>query len=144
MNRTVGYWDTSALVPLCTRQARSPEAESLAEKYLAIVWWASSVEINSAIARLARSREIDQVEVRIALDRLDTISAGWREILPSEEVKDHAQWLLYTYPLRAADSLQLAAAMVWCRNKPSGRTFICSDVRLGEAAAQAGFTVLHP
>lgn len=52
--------------------------------------------------------------------------------------------VLELYTLRAADSLQLATALVWCRNRPAGRIFICADDRLCDAAAQAGFTVLRP
>ncbi len=72
------------------------------------------------------------------------MAASWQEVLPSEEVRVEARRLLYTYPLRAADSLQLAAAMIWCSKRPQGRIFICGNVRLSEAAANAGFTVLKP
>jgi hypothetical protein len=34
--------------------------------------------------------------------------------------------------------------MIWCRKKPLGRTFICSDARLSEAATQEGIAVLQP
>jgi uncharacterized protein len=68
----------------------------------------------------------------------------WYEVSPSNAVREQAEVLLHTYPLRAADSLQLAAALVWCRDRPAGRTFICADDRLCEAATRAGFTVLSP
>jgi hypothetical protein len=44
--------------------------------------------------------------------------------------------------LRALDSFQLAAALVWCKEMPRGRQFVCCDVRLAEAATKAGFDVL--
>jgi hypothetical protein len=72
------------------------------------------------------------------------MAASWQEILPNEEVRVEARLLLCTYPLRAAESLQLAAAIIWCSKRPQGRIFICSEVRLREAAANAGFTVLKP
>ena len=46
------------------------------------------------------------------------------------------------YPLRAAGSLQLAAALTWCRQRPDGKTFIGSDKRLDEAAGLEGFSVI--
>ena len=46
------------------------------------------------------------------------------------------------YPLKAADSLQLAAALTWCDNRPSGRTFLCGDKRLAEAAKAVGFSIV--
>jgi hypothetical protein len=50
--------------------------------------------------------------------------------------------LLGLHPLRAADSLQLAAALVWVDRRPLGRPFICLDSRLREAARREGFTAL--
>lgn len=66
---------------------------------------------------------------------------GWREITSSEKVRLIAEDLPDTYGLRALDSFQLAAAIVWCKEKPKGRLFICDDMRLGGAAQKAGFTV---
>jgi hypothetical protein len=50
--------------------------------------------------------------------------------------------MLARYPLRGADSLQLAAALTWCQARPAGRNFICGDQRMSEAARSAGFAVL--
>jgi hypothetical protein len=49
---------------------------------------------------------------------------GWREILPNDQVRDLATQLLDTNSLRAADSLQLAASLIWCEQRPSRRSFI--------------------
>jgi len=64
--------------------------------------------------------------------------------MTSRRVKDEALRVLDAYPLRAADALQLAAALIWCDQKPTRRIFISSDIRLCEAATQVGFTVLTP
>ncbi len=57
-------------------------------------------------------------------------------------LRERALRLLSSHHLRAADSLQLAAALVWAREQPRGRVFISLDSRLGEAARREGFTVL--
>ena len=44
-----------------------------------------------------------------------------------------------TYVLLPA---KLAAALVWCKEQPRGRLFVCCDARLVEAATKAGFDVL--
>jgi hypothetical protein len=44
--------------------------------------------------------------------------------------------------LRAADSLQLGAALVWCRQKPAQRRFLSGDQKLCEAASAVGFAVV--
>ena len=144
MKRSTAFWDSSALIPLCVQEQTSNHAKSLAKQFAPVVWWATAVEIHSAVARLHRAGELNNAAKQAALNRLLVISQGWREILPSDKLRDQAETLLDTYPMRAADSLQLAAAMVWCQQKPARRTFISGDVRLCEAAAEAGFTVIKP
>ena len=108
-----------------------------------VVWWGSPVEVHSAIARLHRSGNLKDVEKQGALSRLDLLSRGWREILPGDHVRDLAQRLSDTHELRAADSLQLAAALTWCQQRPARRDFICADQQLSKAATAAGFIVLE-
>jgi hypothetical protein len=62
--------------------------------------------------------------------------------MPGSKVRDLAETLPDVYGLRAMDSLQLAAGLIWCFEKPSGRLFICGDSKLREAAEKAGFTVI--
>jgi predicted nucleic acid-binding protein len=99
------------------------------------------VEVNSALNRLLRKGDISGPDRIAALRRLDVLKAGWREISPSEKVQTLAETLPEQYTLRAMDALQLAAALVWCKEKPTGRVFVCADKRLSEAATNAGFTV---
>ena len=47
-------------------------------------------------------------------------------------------------PLRAADSFQLAAALVSAEEDPPGAGFVCFDMRLSEAASREGFAILAP
>jgi predicted nucleic acid-binding protein len=108
-----------------------------------VVWWGSLVEVHSAIARLHRLGTLKDVEKQGALARLDLLSRGWREILPGDHVRDLAKHLLDTHELRAADSLQLAAALTWCQQRPAKRDFLCGDERLSRAATSAGFSVLR-
>lgn len=68
--------------------------------------------------------------------------ASWTEVEPSEAVREQAARVLRLHPLRAADSLQLAAAMVWCQGDPSHGEFVCLDHRLRDAARREGFVIL--
>jgi hypothetical protein len=45
-------------------------------------------------------------------------------------------------PLRAADVLQFAAALIWRNRHPRGKAFISGDERLLEAAEKEGFSVV--
>jgi hypothetical protein len=54
-----------------------------------------------------------------------------------------AQRLLRVHPLRAADSLQLAAAIVAAEGDPATLEFVGLDDRLNDAAAREGFRVVR-
>jgi predicted nucleic acid-binding protein len=143
MSKHAAFWDASALVPLCVHEATSRQAQSQLRKFMPVVWWGSPVEVHSAIARLHRLGKLKDVEKQGALSRLDLLSGGWREILPGDHVRDLAKRLLDAYELRAADSLQLAAALTWCQQRPANRDFVCAVQRLSKAAIAAGFSVLE-
>jgi hypothetical protein len=69
------------------------------------------------------------------------LNRGWREILPGDHVREIAVRLLDAHELRSPDSLQLAAALTWCQQRPTRRDFVCGDHRLSNAAAAVGFAV---
>ena len=142
MTKEAAFWDASALVPLCVQEITSRRAQSQLRKSLPVVWWGSMVEVHSAIARLHRLGQLTDVETKGALSRLVLLSRGWREILPGDSLRALALQLLDTYELRAADSLQLAAALTWCQQHPAKRSFICGDQRLSRAAASVGFSIV--
>ena len=143
VTKTTAFWDASALVPLCIHEAASRHAQSHLRRFAPVVWWGSLVEVHSAICRLVREKEITDLDKQGAVARLRLLSRGWREILPDDQVRELAIGLLDRYSVRAADSLQLAASLVWCEHRPSKRSFVCGDRRLSEAAGSAGFSVLE-
>ncbi|PYS52377.1 MAG: hypothetical protein DMF68_01790 [Acidobacteria bacterium] len=63
-------------------------------------------------------------------------------MMPSAKVRSLAERLPDAYGLRALDSFQLAAALVWCNEKPKNRVFVCDDSKLSMAAQTVGFTVV--
>jgi len=81
-------------------------------------------------------------EADAAISALRRMAGAWEEVTPSELIRGIAQRLLRTHPLRAADSLQLAAAMSAAGQEPAALEFVCLDVRLSAAARREGFTVL--
>ncbi len=103
------------------------------------VWWSTPVEMRGAFARLVRMGQLspnDHVQAQV---RLDSIRSDWREVDPSEPLREQAERLVDRFPLKAADAQQLAAALVWCIGRPEGRVFISGDSQLLEAARQLGF-----
>ncbi|HXU39519.1 MAG TPA: type II toxin-antitoxin system VapC family toxin [Blastocatellia bacterium] len=138
------FWDTSGVVPLCCLQSQSAPARQTARVYArAVVWWATPVEAISSFNRLKREGHLTAKDYGQASARLDHLRRRWSEIQPTEEVRRRAERLLGAHKLRAADALQLSAALVWCSNHPRGRVFIGADGQLSDAAEGEGFTVIR-
>jgi predicted nucleic acid-binding protein len=136
------FWDSSSLFSLCCFEPATAVAEEFAGEYWVAVWWATWVEIRGAIARRARSAIMPpQIETE-ALRRLELLRSVWVEVEPSPRVRERALKLITQYELRAADALQLAAAVEW-RAGDSVRmmNFISGDKRLLAAAREEGFAV---
>jgi predicted nucleic acid-binding protein len=137
------FWDSSALVPLYVTQRSTQQVEGLSRKFQVTVWWSTPVEIRSAFARLARMGQLTsngQVQAQFELDQLRRV---WREVQPSEALREQAERLVDRFPLKAADAQQLAAAITWCVGRPMGRAFISGDSQLLDAARQLGFEAIE-
>ncbi len=133
------FWDTSALVPLCISQAATPRAVAHRKNYGSAVWWATPVEIAAAFARLVRMKDINTAGLKKAQEAAEKLALEWIVIVPSESIRKRAVEATAKYDLRAADALQLAAALEWCDDQPLGKTFLTADQRLRDAALRAGF-----
>jgi len=137
------FWDASAIIPLCLDEEQSRTIGDIARKDGGlVVWWGSVVEIYSAFARLRRDGMLSPADESKVLLVLNELTGTWTEIEPSDSIRDITRRLLQNYPLRAADSLQLAAAIVWADRSPKGHHFVCLDTRLRDAARKEGFTIL--
>ena len=140
----MAFWDSSAIVPLCCAQSATLQGRGLLARLGRMVaWWGTTVEALSAFARLVRDRELNSRQRATAITLLDQLRRSWDEILPTEAVRAIAESLPDDYGVRAGDAWQLAAALVWCSERPRGRPFVCLDQRLAEAASAMGFMV-HP
>jgi predicted nucleic acid-binding protein len=137
------FWDSSALVPLLVAQASSVAADKwLAEDGAIAVWTITSVELASAVMRLAREGAIDDDAANQAEVRIDELLASCHTIVDTEAVKAQARRLLRVHALRAADALQLGAAWEWAAGRPPDRVFHTFDGRLALAARREGFRVI--
>jgi predicted nucleic acid-binding protein len=107
-----------------------------------LTWWGSKVECASALNRLGREGALDFASTEQALNDLETLSSAWTQIHATDPVQDRALRLLRVHPLRAADALQLAAALIAVDEQPSGFPFACADEQLAAAASKEGFSVI--
>jgi predicted nucleic acid-binding protein len=136
------FWDSSALVPILLPEARSEALTTLlAGDKEVVIWWATPLECQSALYRRHRDAPLTSPQIREMTDRLRAFVEHADTIAPTDDVRRRAARLLANHPLRAADALQLAAALIWCEEQPHNETFVCLDERLCAAARKEGFEV---
>jgi predicted nucleic acid-binding protein len=83
--------------------------------------------------------QIDSTELAKAEEIAAELESKWWDIPPSTELRTRAASLIHRHDLRAADALQLAAALQWCEDQPTGRIFLTADDKLRDAAQRIGF-----
>jgi predicted nucleic acid-binding protein len=138
----VKFWDSSALVSLLVEEDVTASFRALyLDEPAPVVWWSTSVECASAISRVEREGRLTPQEATEALGRLDSLARSWNRIEPTEAVLETARRFLRVHSLRAADSLQLAAAFLASEGRPATLDFVCLDDRLVIAAQREGFVV---
>ncbi len=137
------FWDSSAILPLLVEERASARAVAYYEAHSDMVaWWGSPVECASALARLEREGALETRLVTQALVQLQALQGAWNEVQPLDIVRATAQRLLRVHSLRAADALQLSAALVAAEHRPRSWEFVCLDSRLSAAAEREGFRVV--
>lgn len=138
------FWDSSAIVPLILEEGTSPACRRLFRSDKAIAVWAlSKIEVLSAVWRHHRAGELDRNGVREAIKRLGSLAKYWTEVESLEPVRVRAERLIAVHPLRAADTLQLAAALVIAKDRPIW-PFVTADEQLAAMAELEGFDVIIP
>ena len=141
----VRFWDTSALIPLLVAERGTSRAERwLREDPNVLVWTLTRVELLSALAR--RRREEPRASRRLLAARRELLRAWerWSEVTAVEIVRRHAERVVETHPIRAADALQIGAALVAAEDNPAAIEFVTLDRHQAEAAEREGFRVLGP
>ncbi len=139
------FWDSSAIVPLLVIETASEAVlAALNADIEVIAWWGTPIECASALARREREGAVTAEGTSVALSRLEALRATWAEVQPVERVRATAVRLLRTHQLRAADALQLAAAIAAAEEHPETLPFVTLDEHLGEAASREGFAVTQP
>jgi uncharacterized protein len=137
------FWDASAVVPLLVQEPRTNDARAaLAADAAIVTWWGTRIECTSAIARLERAAALTPRQAAQALAILGELASTWNEILPTDSLRQTACRLLRVHSLRAADSMQLAAATVMAGQRTNQARFLAFDDRLREAASREGFVVI--
>lgn len=140
----MNYWDSSAIIPLCfDNDAFTERTRAIAELDDSMVtWWGTQVECCSAFARLRRNAIITPEEEQQCRNRLNQLSMAWSEVEPSEKLRQLSRQLLLRQDIRAADTFQLASAIIWAEGDFEERGFVTLDRKLRTAAQSEGFNIL--
>jgi antitoxin (DNA-binding transcriptional repressor) of toxin-antitoxin stability system/predicted nucleic acid-binding protein len=106
-----------------------------------VVWWGTPVELVSALSRRERDGSLPTTVANAAVERVRKLERTWQQVAPTDVLRQRAQRLLRVLALRAADSLQLAAALSISGTDPASVSFVTLDQRLLDAAQREGLGV---
>lgn len=135
------YYDTSALVKQYLQEAGSKlvlELLKSGEKvYTASLTYA---ETHAAFSRRTREGRLTRETTKRLALRFDKDWESYDIVVLSENVFRLARQMLYRHPLRSAEAIHLASALLLARTSPrSSWSFVCADGRLCDAAKSEGF-----
>src|SRR5258708_12968031 len=102
-----GFWDASAVVPLCVAAQNAGHDRQLLHQHAPVVWWGTAIEAVSALVRLRRQSFLTEAQYYAADKRLTALRRTWREIQPTNRVKEFGDIQLDPYALRPPASLPL-------------------------------------
>lgn len=123
------------MVPLVVTEPMTKVVQQESEAdHEVVVWGLTSVEVWSAVARKRREGALRSPDITAARRRLVQLSDDRTELSDIGAVRRR----------RAADALQLAAALTLVSDRPEAFGFVTLDDRLAEAAEQEAFRVVVP
>lgn len=105
------------------------------------LWWGAPLECASVLQAARRQERISDADLHKARSVLEHLRVRAFEIQPTEEVRARSLRILSLHPLRVAAALELAAALIWCRERTQKADFVSVDEPLRLAAALEGFRV---
>lgn len=149
------FLDTSVFIKIYFREVGSEAiiARSVSSNQRLAASVLSFAEVHSAMARMYRARQISSVD----LSRLrENFERDWETLVNAIELNQQTMaalpWLVEQYPLKAADAIQLSAALWLKENIGAGKysgadkvlEFGVSDQILAESARKCGLVVFNP
>lgn len=139
------YLDSSALVKRYVVEIGSPEVvQAIAQADTTGTVVIARAEVVAAFAKAVRMAALTQDEAHICLERF---RRHWPHLVRTrvtEATVTRADQLAWQYQLRGYDAVHLAAAVLWQDALGAMVTMATFDLRLWQAAAQAGVLTYPP
>jgi hypothetical protein len=136
------FWESSALLALAVREPASGRIEPLLQRDPDVAfWWGAPLECGEALLAAKRQGRISAADLQNARAVIDHLRARAFEVQPTEELRARALRLLSVHELAAGAALELAAALIWCRERTHDAGFVSLHGPLRLAASLEGFRV---
>jgi uncharacterized protein len=136
----ITYFDTSSLLKFIIKEIGSEENLNIwnfsDEKVCSQL---TRTEMHSALMRKVREGSISASAMRARLNAMDKLFADVVLVDITSEVIDASCELVKEFPLKSADAIQLATALI-----VRADLFSSSDKRLCAAASESGIAVTDP
>ncbi|MBA3392601.1 MAG: type II toxin-antitoxin system VapC family toxin [Deltaproteobacteria bacterium] len=136
----MNFFDASALVKRYVRETGSSTVRRLLREVTPAISRLTEAEVSSAFARRRREGTFSSRQHARALAALQSDLLRSHVIELSTDVVARVHVLVARHPVRAADALQLASAIV-LREAVGRVVFVAYDTRLREAARAEGFSL---
>ena len=139
---SLAYFDTSVLVKNYVREAGSSRVRALLTSYEFLSSAITTIELQSALQRRRRQREITQANYNSIVSRLANDRLYWQLVEVVPQVLSKAEELLKTENVRTLDAIHLASAMIIQDFFPTPLPFISADERQLAAAQNCKLSVI--
>lgn len=136
------FWDPSALVPLVVLEKRSCECvDPTSRDPVVAYWWGTPIELMANLSRRYRERTLSGPEWGQAKKMTEVFFRASHEVQPSNLLRETAIGLARLHPLRSADAMQLASAILSSPPNGGRLEFACLDELLRSVASAEGLRV---
>ena len=139
---SLAYFDTSVLVKNYVREAGSSRVRALLTSYEFLSSAITTIELQSALQRRRRQREITQANYNSIVSRLAHDRLYWQLVEVVPQVLSKAEELLKAENVRTLDAIHLASAMIIQDSFPTPLPFISADERQLAAAQNCKLSVI--
>jgi uncharacterized protein len=139
---SLAYFDTSALVKNYLREAGSSRVRALLTRYEFLSSAITPIELQSAVQRRRREREITQPNYNSIIARVDHDRSYWQLVEVVPQLLSKAEELVVAENLRTLDAIHIASAMIIQNSFPTPLPFISADGRQLTAAKNCKLSVI--
>lgn len=139
---SLAYFDTSAFVKNYIREAGSSRVRGLLTRYEFLSSAVMPIELQSALQRRHRQREITQRNYKSIVSRLANDRSYWQLVEVVPQLLSKAEELVKTENVRTLDAIHIASAIIIQESFPTPVPFISADERQLTAAQNSELNVI--